>query len=448
MLHAPLGPPGSGPVADGRLREAAVGRRELDQAPAERQGRPAGRLRRRRRPGRVRGRAGRGPAQGQVGRVADPAGSREPVGELPQGGLGREDAGPHHEHAGNFDTAFKSAAKTVSGVVHVPVQRPQPDRPGLRGRRLQGTTAGRTRTRSRCSRTRRTSRTRSPTSRRRSASPSPNQVRVIYYEGSSSFGNGYHYLDIAESAALMSKLAGAPVRLQLMRWDEQGWTRYGPAIMHDMRGGIDDKGNIVAYEAVAFAQASTNDAGDARQLARRRAGRSGRRRHERREPGADVQGREQRARRPGLPARLEDADADDGHVPERHAARAVGPADHVRVGADHRHARRCGRDGSVQLPAPEHPHGRRAGPRGEWPRYAGVLKAAVDGKSGYKPHVSALAARRAATSSTGWGMAIGTHNDSYAATRRARRRSTRRPARSRSSTSGRVRTRASRSTRT
>ena len=33
----------------------------------------------------------------------------------------------------------------------------------------------------------------------------------------------------------MSKLAGAPVRLQLMRWDEQGWTRYGPAIMHDMR---------------------------------------------------------------------------------------------------------------------------------------------------------------------------------------------------------------------
>jgi hypothetical protein len=24
----------------------------------------------------------------------------------------------------------------------------------------------------------------------------PNQVRIIYYEGSSSYGNGYHYLDI------------------------------------------------------------------------------------------------------------------------------------------------------------------------------------------------------------------------------------------------------------
>ena len=45
-----------------------------------------------------------------------------------------------------------------------------------------------------------------------------------------------------------------------MRWDEQGWTRYGPAIMHDIRAGIDDKGNILAYEATAFAQASTNTA--------------------------------------------------------------------------------------------------------------------------------------------------------------------------------------------
>jgi hypothetical protein len=63
----------------------------------------------------------------------------------------------------------------------------------------------------------------------------PSQVRSIFYEGSSSFGNGYHYLDINDSAAILSRAAGAPVRLQLMRWDEQGWNKYGPAIMHDMR---------------------------------------------------------------------------------------------------------------------------------------------------------------------------------------------------------------------
>ena len=43
-----------------------------------------------------------------------------------------------------------------------------------------------------------------------------------------------------------------------MRWDEQGWTRYGPAMMHDLRGGVDAKGNIVAFEATVFAQASTS----------------------------------------------------------------------------------------------------------------------------------------------------------------------------------------------
>ena len=84
-------------------------------------------------------------------------------------------------------------------------------------------------------------------------------MRSIFYEGSSSFGNGYHYLDINDSAAILSRAVGAPVRLQLMRWDEQGWNKYGPAIMHDMRAGIDASGNIVAFEAVAFAQAGAGD---------------------------------------------------------------------------------------------------------------------------------------------------------------------------------------------
>ena len=242
----------------------------------------------------------------------------------------------------------------------------------------------------------------------------PNQVRIIYYEGSSSYGNGYHYLDINDSAALISKLAGAPIRLQLMRWDEQGWTRYGPAIMHDMRGGVDDKGNIVAYEAVAFAQASTNDPALRVLAQRRRPRRSRLRRHERREPRADVQRREQRARRSGLPARVEDADAGDGHVPERHAARAVGPADHVRVRAVHRHARDPGGHGSVQLPPPEHAQRRPGRPA----QRVAALRRRAQGRGRRRPATSRTSrarSSRAARRATGWGMAIGTHNDSYAA---------------------------------
>ncbi len=86
-----------------------------------------------------------------------------------------------------------------------------------------------------------------------------NQVRVSYYEGSSCYGSSPQ-TDPAEAAALMSKAVGAPVRLQFMRWDEQGWDNYGPAFMHDLRGGVDASGNIVGIEDVQFGipSASTN----------------------------------------------------------------------------------------------------------------------------------------------------------------------------------------------
>ncbi|HZO98594.1 MAG TPA: molybdopterin cofactor-binding domain-containing protein [Gaiellaceae bacterium] len=85
-----------------------------------------------------------------------------------------------------------------------------------------------------------------------------NMVRIIWHEGSSTFGNGYHAFDIAESAALISQLVKAPVRLQLMRWDEQGWTRYGQGYLTDMKAGLDSKGNMVAYQATQINQPSTS----------------------------------------------------------------------------------------------------------------------------------------------------------------------------------------------
>ena len=80
-----------------------------------------------------------------------------------------------------------------------------------------------------------------------------NAVRVVYYPNSSSFGGGQpNNLDIPQAAALMSQLAGAPVRLQHMRWDETGWGTYSPSLLVDIRGGIDGRGNIVAYDTAGF----------------------------------------------------------------------------------------------------------------------------------------------------------------------------------------------------
>jgi CO/xanthine dehydrogenase Mo-binding subunit len=81
-----------------------------------------------------------------------------------------------------------------------------------------------------------------------------NRVRVQYWEGASTFGNSPSRFDAAEAAAVMSQLAGAPVRLQFMRWDEHGWDNYSPATLADVRGAVDSQGRLVAldYSAVAI----------------------------------------------------------------------------------------------------------------------------------------------------------------------------------------------------
>jgi nicotinate dehydrogenase subunit B len=78
-----------------------------------------------------------------------------------------------------------------------------------------------------------------------------NRIRVKYVEGSSVYGSA-PYRDAAQSAAILSAVVGKPVRLQFMRWDEHGWDNYGPAQMLDIRAGIDAKGNITAFEFTDF----------------------------------------------------------------------------------------------------------------------------------------------------------------------------------------------------
>jgi nicotinate dehydrogenase subunit B len=75
----------------------------------------------------------------------------------------------------------------------------------------------------------------------------PETVRVQYHEGAGTFGHSC-WDDTAQAAALMSRLAGSPVRVQLMRWDEHGWDTYGPAHIGKARVSADRNGKMVSYE--------------------------------------------------------------------------------------------------------------------------------------------------------------------------------------------------------
>ena len=50
----------------------------------------------------------------------------------------------------------------------------------------------------------------------------------------------------------MSQAVGAPVRVQLMRWDEISWDSTSPPSLMDVRAGIDAKGNLVAMDYTHF----------------------------------------------------------------------------------------------------------------------------------------------------------------------------------------------------
>ena len=73
------------------------------------------------------------------------------------------------------------------------------------------------------------------------------KIQVRYQEGASNYGHGCQD-DAAQAAAIMSQIAGRPVRLQFMRWDEHGWDNYGPAHLGEARAAADAEGRIVAYE--------------------------------------------------------------------------------------------------------------------------------------------------------------------------------------------------------
>ena len=79
-------------------------------------------------------------------------------------------------------------------------------------------------------------------------------VTFHFAEGSGCYGKNLQD-DAALAAALLSQLSGKPVRVQLTRDQEHGWDFYGPATLADIRGAVDAKGMITAYDYVSYQQA-------------------------------------------------------------------------------------------------------------------------------------------------------------------------------------------------
>src|SRR5215831_18479389 len=77
---------------------------------------------------------------------------------------------------------------------------------------------------------------------------SPNQVRVLRYEGPGCYGRlSANYDDAASEAVFLSQALGKPVRVQWSRADEHRWEPHGPGTVHDMKAGLDTSGNLVAW---------------------------------------------------------------------------------------------------------------------------------------------------------------------------------------------------------
>ena len=79
------------------------------------------------------------------------------------------------------------------------------------------------------------------------------KVKVVFAEGAGCYGRNLQD-DAALAAALMSQLAGKPVRVQLTRDQEHGWEFYGPATLVDIRGSVGADGKITSYDYVSYQQ--------------------------------------------------------------------------------------------------------------------------------------------------------------------------------------------------
>jgi CO/xanthine dehydrogenase Mo-binding subunit len=72
-------------------------------------------------------------------------------------------------------------------------------------------------------------------------------VHLIHVEGAGSYGqNGSD--DAAADAVILAQAVGRPVRVQWTRQDEFAWEPKAPAMVMEVAGGLDAKGNVVAWD--------------------------------------------------------------------------------------------------------------------------------------------------------------------------------------------------------
>src|SRR4030095_9235866 len=75
----------------------------------------------------------------------------------------------------------------------------------------------------------------------------PENIHIIFRMASGCYGcNGAD--PVSYDAALLSQAVGKPVRVQLSRKDEMAWENYGYAFVIDQRVGLDNAGNIIAWD--------------------------------------------------------------------------------------------------------------------------------------------------------------------------------------------------------
>ena len=86
----------------------------------------------------------------------------------------------------------------------------------------------------------------------------PANIRVIQVEGSGCYGlNGAD--NVCYDAALLSQAVGKPVRLQYTRKDEMtGADHFGPAYVINLKAGVDDGGQITAWDYEAWTLSKGN----------------------------------------------------------------------------------------------------------------------------------------------------------------------------------------------
>ena len=75
-------------------------------------------------------------------------------------------------------------------------------------------------------------------------------VHVIWMFGTGSYGRNDQG-DATADAAVLSKALGKPVRVQWMREESLGWDPKGTAAVNFCQAGIDEKGEVIAYELIS-----------------------------------------------------------------------------------------------------------------------------------------------------------------------------------------------------